>query len=81
MTEPRTVTRWVTPEGAPLRLVHLTHTSRNQDGWHLILTSAASGFTLLDVHFGRTCSDADLAPWLAAAHAVPVLPTTRRSHP
>ena len=93
MTTRRTVTRWVTPEGARLELVHLSHTSANLgrrglrdggtcDGWHLYVTHPDSGAVLADVPFGATVPEAKLAAALAAVNAVPELPTThRRSHP
>jgi hypothetical protein len=72
----RTVTRWVTPEGARLALVYLTHTSRHRDGWHLVVTHPA-GSVLADWHFGRAVDEAALAAALAAVNAIPELPTTK----
>jgi hypothetical protein len=91
MTPHRTVTRWVTPEGARLVLVHLSHTSGlnphrrdggSLDGWWLIVSHPASGAVVAEHYLGAAVPEAQLAAALAAVRAVPVLPTThRRSHP
>lgn len=93
MTARRTVTRWVTPEGARLELVHLSHTSGNlgrrglrdggtRDGWWLTVRHPASGTTVAEHYLGATVPEAQLAAALAAVNAVPELPAThRRSHP
>lgn len=62
----------MTPEGIHLRLVHVTGTSRNRDGWHLIVTSPY-GNLMHDWHFGREVDEAKLADALQAVNAVPVL--------
>jgi hypothetical protein len=85
MTSRRTVTRWVTPEGARLALVHLTHTSGNagrrglrdggtRDGWWLIVRHPASGNTVAEHYLGATVPEAQLAAALAAVNAIPELP-------
>ena len=89
----RTATRWVTPEGARLALVHATHTSNNlgrrglrdggtRDGWWLIVRHPVSGSTVAEHYLGATVPEAALAAALAAVQAVPVLPTRPgRNHP
>ena len=93
MTPHRTVTRWVTPEGARLELVKLTGTSNNlgrrglrdggtRDGWWLTVRHPASGSVLAEHYLGATVPEVALAAALAAVQAVPVLPThPERNHP
>lgn len=93
MTTRRTVTRWVTPEGARLELVHLSHTSQNlgrrglrdggtRDGWWLTVRHPASGTTVAEHYLGAVVPEAQLAAALAAVQAVPVLTThPERNHP
>ena len=91
MTKHRTATRWVTPEGARLALVHATHTSNNlgrpglrdggtRDGWWLHVRHPRSGNVVASHYLGATVPEHQLAAALAAVQAVPVLPT-ERNHP
>ena len=91
MTKHRTATRWVTPTGARLELVHATHTSNNlgrpglrdggtRDGWWLIVRHPRSGTTVAEHYLGADVPEHQLAAALAAVQAVPVLPT-ERNHP
>lgn len=83
MTSRRGPARWVTPEGARLVLVHLTHTGglnpRRRDGgaldgWSLIVLTP-NGTLAATHHLGATVPEAELAKALAAVNAVPELPT------
>jgi hypothetical protein len=89
MMPPRSVTRWVTPEGLIIDLTHGTHTSRNHgqrlrdggtwDGWVLTTRHPRSRVVVSTTYLGREVPEVELAAALEAVRAVPVIKPTRRA--
>jgi hypothetical protein len=92
MMPPRPFTRWITPQGMLIDLIHVTHTSRNRgrkglrdggtwDGWCLITRHPVSGTTLDQVYLGADVPEDQLQAALDAVHAVPMIRPKRASAP
>ncbi len=62
------ITRWRTPEGGRIDLIHL-----EDRGWHLLVRHPASGVVITDIALGVEVPHDDLKTALEAVDAVPDL--------
>ena len=80
-TTPPRARYWVTPEGAPIELAHLTHTEGRSDrrkdggacdGWCVTVRHPATRIVLSTTYLGATVPEAELAAAIAAVEGYEV---------